>query len=73
MTVEDAQDGAGSFQALDDIYVRYQQAEKLPGLAFGIVSYAVLKLVRRDVSRRDWLLLILAALFVVRFVYLAKG
>ena len=43
------------------------------GLAFGIVSYAVLKLVRRDVSRRDWLLLILAALFVARFVYLAKG
>jgi AGZA family xanthine/uracil permease-like MFS transporter len=43
------------------------------GLAFGIVSYAVLKLVRRDVSRRDWLLFLLAALFVVRFVYLAKG
>ncbi len=43
------------------------------GLAFGIVSYAVLKLVRRDVTRRDWLLLLLAALFVIRFVYLAKG
>jgi AGZA family xanthine/uracil permease-like MFS transporter len=43
------------------------------GLAFGIVSYAVLKLVRRDLGRRDWLLFILAALFVVRFVYLAKG
>jgi AGZA family xanthine/uracil permease-like MFS transporter len=43
------------------------------GLAFGIVSYAVLKLVRRDVTRRDWLLLVLAVLFVIRFVYLAKG
>jgi AGZA family xanthine/uracil permease-like MFS transporter len=43
------------------------------GLAFGIVSYAVLKLVRRDVTRRDWLLFLLAALFVVRFVYLAQG
>jgi AGZA family xanthine/uracil permease-like MFS transporter len=43
------------------------------GLAFGIVSYAVLKLVRRDVTRRDWLLFILAVLFVARFVYLAKG
>jgi AGZA family xanthine/uracil permease-like MFS transporter len=43
------------------------------GLAFGIVSYALLKLVRRDVTRRDWLLFLLAALFVIRFVYLAKG
>jgi AGZA family xanthine/uracil permease-like MFS transporter len=43
------------------------------GLAFGIVSWAVLKLVRRDVTRRDWLLFLLAALFVVRFVYLARG
>ena len=37
MTVEDVEDGAGSFQALDEIYTRYQQAEKIPGLAFGIV------------------------------------
>jgi AGZA family xanthine/uracil permease-like MFS transporter len=43
------------------------------GLAFGIVAYALIKLARRDISRRDWLLFILAALFVVRFVYLAKG
>ena len=43
------------------------------GLAFGIVSYALLKLVRRDVQRRDWLLFVLAALFAVRFIYLAKG
>jgi len=43
------------------------------GLAFGIVSYAALKLIRRQVSRNDWLLLALAALFVARFVYLAKG
>lgn len=37
MTTEDAEDGAGSFQALDDIYARYQEAEKIPGLAFGVV------------------------------------
>lgn len=43
------------------------------GLAFGIVTYALLKLVRRDVTRRDWLLFLLAVLFIVRFVYLAKG
>jgi AGZA family xanthine/uracil permease-like MFS transporter len=43
------------------------------GLAFGIVSYAVLKVVRGQVGRGDWLLLGLAALCVLRFVYLAKG
>jgi AGZA family xanthine/uracil permease-like MFS transporter len=43
------------------------------GLAFGIVSFAAIKLIRREVSRGDWLLLVLAALFVVRFIYLARG
>ncbi len=43
------------------------------GLAFGIVSFAALKLIRRDVARGDWLLFVLAALCVARFVYLAKG
>ena len=42
------------------------------GLAFGIVSYAALRLVRGHARRGDWLLYVLAALFVVRFVYLAK-
>ena len=43
------------------------------GLAFGITSYAVLRLLTGKITRADWLLLILAALFVLRFVYLAKG
>ena len=43
------------------------------GLAFGITSFAVLKLVRGQARRSDWLLFVLAGLFVVRFVYLAKG
>ncbi|MDR7115206.1 NCS2 family permease [Caulobacter sp. BE254] len=43
------------------------------GLAFGITSYAVLRLLTGKIGRGDWLLLVLAALFVVRFVYLAKG
>ncbi len=41
------------------------------GLAFGIVSHAVLKLVRGQARVRDWLVYVLAALCVVRFVYLA--
>ena len=43
------------------------------GLAFGITSFAALKLVRGQAKRGDWLLFVLAALFVLRFVYLAKG
>ncbi len=40
------------------------------GLAFGIVSYALLKLVRGQARMRDWLMYLLAALCVGRFIYL---
>ena len=43
------------------------------GLAFGIVSYAALILLCGRAKPRDWLLFLLAALFVIRFIYLAKG
>ena len=43
------------------------------GLAFGIVSYAALRLLRGHARRGDWLLFVLAVLFIARFVYLAKG
>jgi adenine/guanine/hypoxanthine permease len=41
------------------------------GLAFGIISHAVLKLVRGKASWRDWLVYLLSALFIARFIYLA--
>ena len=41
------------------------------GLAFGIVSHVVLKLVRGQIAARDWLVYLLAALCVGRFIYLA--
>jgi adenine/guanine/hypoxanthine permease len=41
------------------------------GLAFGITSYAVLKLVRGQARPSDWLVYLLAALCVGRFIYLA--
>lgn len=41
------------------------------GLAFGITSYAVLKLVRGEGRLGDWLVYLLAALCVGRFIYLA--
>jgi adenine/guanine/hypoxanthine permease len=41
------------------------------GLAFGITSHAVLKLVRGQARWSDWLVYLLAGLCVVRFIYLA--
>ncbi len=43
------------------------------GLAFGITAYAVLKLLAGKIGKGDWLLLLLAALFIVRFIYLSGG
>jgi AGZA family xanthine/uracil permease-like MFS transporter len=43
------------------------------GLAFGITSFAVLRLMRGQATRQDWMLFLLAALFVLRFVYMGKG
>lgn len=43
------------------------------GLAFGITAHAVLKLLRGKITKTDWLLLVLAALFILRFAWLAAG
>jgi AGZA family xanthine/uracil permease-like MFS transporter len=43
------------------------------GLAFGIIAYALLKLVRGRIAKTDWLLLVLSALFVARFAWLSVG
>jgi AGZA family xanthine/uracil permease-like MFS transporter len=43
------------------------------GLAFGITSYAAMILVSGRARPKDWLLFVLAVLFVLRFIYLAKG
>jgi len=42
------------------------------GLAFGFTSYALLKLLRGEFRREQWLVYVLAALFIARFVYLGK-
>jgi AGZA family xanthine/uracil permease-like MFS transporter len=41
------------------------------GLAFGITSHALLKLLRGQARRSDWLVYLLAALCIARFIYLA--
>ena len=43
------------------------------GLGFGIIAWAVLHLITGKLRREDWLLYILAALFIARFVYLGAS
>jgi AGZA family xanthine/uracil permease-like MFS transporter len=43
------------------------------GLGFGIIAWAVLHLAAGKLSRKDWLLYLLAALFLVRFLYLSAS
>ena len=43
------------------------------GLGFGIIAWAVLHLAAGRLTRKDWLLYLLAALFMVRFLYLSAG
>ncbi|MBI1182192.1 MAG: NCS2 family permease [Alphaproteobacteria bacterium] len=43
------------------------------GLALGVIAYAVLKLARGELRRGDWLVFLLAVVFVVRFVWIAGG
>jgi len=43
------------------------------GLAFGLTAHAALKLVRGQLRRQDWLLVVLAGLFVFRFLWLTSA
>jgi adenine/guanine/hypoxanthine permease len=43
------------------------------GLGFGIIAWAVLHLAAGKLRKQDWLLYILAALFLARFVYLGTS
>ena len=42
------------------------------GLAFGFTSYAIMRIVRGEFRRTDWLVYLLAALFILRFIYLGS-
>ena len=42
------------------------------GLSFGFTAYALLRLAKGGVKREDWLVYLLAALFIARFVYLGR-
>ncbi len=43
------------------------------GLGFGIIAWAVLHLITGKARRQDWLLYLLAVLFLARFVYLGSS
>jgi adenine/guanine/hypoxanthine permease len=43
------------------------------GLGFGIIAWAVLHLAAGKITRKDWLLYVLACLFLVRFLYLSAS
>jgi len=43
------------------------------GLGFGIIAWAVLHLATGKYRRQDWLLYVLAVLFLARFIYLGAG
>ncbi len=43
------------------------------GLGFGIIAWAVLHLAAGKLTRKDWLLYLLAGLFLIRFVYLSAS
>lgn len=43
------------------------------GLGIGITSYALLRVFSGRIKRQDWLLLVLAGLFLLRFVFLATS
>ena len=42
------------------------------GLSFGFTSFAVLKLARGQFRKKDWVVYVLAAIFVARFIYLGS-
>ena len=43
------------------------------GLGFGIIAWAILHLFARRIRRQDWLLYVIAALFLARFIYLGAN
>jgi len=43
------------------------------GLSFGLTSFALLRLASGKFRKEDWMLYLLAVLFLARFVYMAKG
>jgi adenine/guanine/hypoxanthine permease len=65
----DVEIGIPAFLTLITIPLTFSIAN---GLSFGIAAYALLRVGRGKAQRSEWLLYLLAALFVVRFAYLQE-
>lgn len=58
-----------AFLTLVTIPLTYSIAD---GLSFGLTSYAALQVLTGRAKKKDWMLYLLAALFMLRFIYVAK-
>jgi adenine/guanine/hypoxanthine permease len=67
---DDPESGIPAFLTIAAIPLTFSIAN---GLAFGFVSYTLLKMLRGKFAQLHWLVYILTALFILRFIYLGKG
>jgi AGZA family xanthine/uracil permease-like MFS transporter len=66
---EDPQIAIPAFLTVATIPLTWSIAD---GLSFGLTSYALLQLITGRGRRQDWMLYLLATLFLLRFIYIAK-
>jgi AGZA family xanthine/uracil permease-like MFS transporter len=66
---DDPQIGIPAFLTVATIPLTWSIAD---GLSFGLTSYALLQLLTGRARRQDWMLYLLAALFLLRFIYLVR-
>jgi AGZA family xanthine/uracil permease-like MFS transporter len=65
---DDPQIGIPAFLTVATIPLTWSIAD---GLSFGLTSYAALQLLSGRALRKDWMLYLLATLFLLRFIYIA--
>ena len=66
---EDPQYAIPAFLTVATIPLTWSIAD---GLSFGLTSYALLQLFTGRARRKDWMLYLLAALFLLRFIYIVR-
>jgi AGZA family xanthine/uracil permease-like MFS transporter len=66
---DDPQIGIPAFFTVATIPLTWSIAD---GLSFGLTSYALIQLLTGRARRQDWMLYLLAALFLLRFIYIVR-
>jgi len=64
---EDASEGIPAFLTIIIMALSFSITE---GIAFGFISYAILKLVKNKVKEVHWLIYLFAGLFILRYIFL---